>query len=77
MGEIVEKYVQIPLPEEYIERLERRAAENDRVLSREGANIIKAVLDGRYVSVVASMPAEDVAPVVQPEPDPAEVCNDN
>ena len=52
---IVEKYVQIPLPEEYIERLERRAAENDRVLSREGARMIKDVLDGRYEPVLPGL----------------------
>lgn len=46
--EIREKYIQIPLPEDYIERLNKRAAEYDRVMSREGARIIKDVLDGRY-----------------------------
>ena len=49
--EVVEKYLQIPLPEDYIERLNKRAAEYDRVMSREGARIIKDVLDGRYEPV--------------------------
>lgn len=53
--EIREKYIQIPLPEDYIERLERRAAENDRVLSREGARMIKDVLDGRYEPVLPGL----------------------
>ena len=47
-----EKYIQIPLPEDYIERLNKRAVECDRVMSREGARIIKDVLDGRYEPVL-------------------------
>ena len=52
--EVAEKYLQVPLPEDYIDRLGKRATENDRVLSREGARIIKDVLDGRYEPVIES-----------------------
>ena len=53
--EVAEKYLQIPLPEDYIERLGKRAAEYDRVMSREGARIIKDVLDGRYEPVLPGL----------------------
>lgn len=53
--EIQEKYIQIPLPEDYIERLNKRAVECDRVMSREGARIIKDVLDGRYEPVLPGL----------------------
>lgn len=46
--EIQEKYIQVPIPEDYIERLNKRAVECDRVMSREAARILKDVLDGRY-----------------------------
>ena len=58
--EVVEKYIQIPLPEEYIDKLTKRAAERDRVMSREGSRILKDVLDGRYELRVAAAPVEVV-----------------
>ena len=53
--ECQEKYIQIPLPEDYIERLNKRAVEYDRVMSREGARILKDVLDGRYEPVLPGL----------------------
>ena len=50
--EIQEKYIQVPMPEDYIERLNKRAVECDRVMSREAARILKDVLDGRYEPVL-------------------------
>ena len=40
-----EKYLQVPFDEGYMERLTRRADENDRVVSREASRIVKDVLD--------------------------------
>ena len=53
--EVQEKYIQIPLPEDYIERLNKRAVECDRVMSREAARILKDVLDGRYEPVLPGL----------------------
>ncbi len=53
--EIQEKYIQVPMPEDYIERLNKRAVECDRVMSREAARILKDVLDGRYVPVLPGL----------------------
>lgn len=44
-----EPFRQIPLSDEYWARLEGRAADNDRIASREAAWILKRVLDGHYV----------------------------
>ena len=43
------QYRQIPLDDGYWSRLEVRAVANDRVVSGEGARIIKDVLDGKYI----------------------------
>ena len=61
--EIQEKYIQVPMPEDYIERLNKRAAECDRVMSREAARILKDVLDGRYepVRTFTQQKAKEVA----------------
>ena len=53
--EIQEKYIQVPMPEDYIERLNKRAVECDRVMSREAARILKDVLDGRYEPVLPGL----------------------
>lgn len=42
-------YRQIPLDDGYWSKLEVRAVANDRIVSCEGARIIKDVLDGKYV----------------------------
>ena len=60
--EIQEKYIQVPMPEDYIERLNKRAVECDRVMSREAARILKDVLDGRYEPVLPGLEARVVAP---------------
>ena len=52
---IVGKYIQVPLSMDYIERLNRRAVECDRVPCREAARIIKDVLDGRYEPVLPGL----------------------
>lgn len=52
---IVGKYIQVPLSMDYIERLNRRAVECDRVPSREAARILKDVLDGRYELVLPGL----------------------
>ena len=77
--EIQEKYIQVPMPEDYIERLNKRAVECDRVMSREAARILKDVLDGRYEPVLPGLerrgaeianqdaPQEVTAPEVTPE----------
>ena len=50
-----EKYLQVPLDDGYLERLARRANENDRFVSREASRIVKDVLDGRYVRALSGM----------------------
>lgn len=59
---IVGRYIQVPLSMDYIERLNRRAVECDRVPCREAARIIKDVLDGRYELVLPGLGARVVAP---------------
>lgn len=53
--EIQERYIQVPMPEDYIDRLNKRAIECDRVMSREAARILKDVLDGRYEPVLPGL----------------------
>ena len=53
--EIQEKYIQVPMPEDYIDRRNKRAVECDRVMSREAARILKDVLDGRYEPVLPGL----------------------
>ena len=63
--EIPEKYIQVPMPDDYIERLTKRAVECDRVMSREAARILKDVLDGRYEPVLPGLEVRPVASVNQ------------
>ena len=51
--EVVEKYLQIPLPEDYIERLNKRAAEYDRVMSREGVMWRVVRVAGEILGMIA------------------------
>lgn len=61
-----EKVLQVPFTDEYLERLRKRAVDNDRVISREAAWIVKAVLDGRYTVLPFSAPSMNVT--VDPMP---------